>query len=127
MKGLGASGGGGMPRFDRRRESLDAPRHQERDSGPRDAPSYAGPVAPPQAAPSAAPQEEDYNYTYMAPAKHKYELPMDRPKETNDWRYWLSLGLRAAAASSIGFLIYHSDLPYLLGRTRRRRDGTYGG
>lgn len=116
-----------MPRFDRRRESLDAPRHRDHDSSPRDAQPYAGPVAEPQAAPAVAPAEEDYSYTYMAPAKHKYELPTERPADEKDWRYWLSLGIRASAAFAIFYLGYHSDLPYLMGRTRRRRDGTYGG
>ncbi|MBI2787489.1 MAG: hypothetical protein HYX59_02290, partial [Elusimicrobia bacterium] len=72
------------------------------------------------------PEEEDFSYTYMAPARHKYELPTDRPAERKDWQRFLALALRGAAALAIAYLIYHSDLPYLVGLTRRRRDGTYG-
>ena len=34
--------------------------------------------------------------------------------------------LRFVWAAAIAYLFYHSDLPYLAGFTRRRRDGTYG-
>ena len=51
---------------------------------------------------------------------------MTSPINIKQWRELLSLGLRGAAALAIAYLIYHSDLPYLVGFTRRRRDGTYG-
>ena len=33
----------------------------------------------------AKPEEEDFSYTYMAPARHKYELPSDNPSAAKDW------------------------------------------
>ncbi|MDP3541538.1 MAG: hypothetical protein Q8T11_03620, partial [Elusimicrobiota bacterium] len=81
---------------------------------------------PAGSAPGVQPEEEDFSYTYMPPARHKYELPTDRPAEEKDWQRLLALALRGAAALAVAYLIYHSDLPYLVGLTRRRRDGTYG-
>ena len=71
-------------------------------------------------------EEPDYGYTFMAPARYQYELPPDQPAENKNWRYLLELALRGSAALSIGYLVYHSDLPYLVGFSRRRRDGSYG-
>ncbi|MBI2385361.1 MAG: hypothetical protein HYV14_05025, partial [Elusimicrobia bacterium] len=98
------------------------------DAAPLADRSAGGPAAyaPGAAAAGVKPEEEDFSYTYMAPARHKYELPTDRPAEEKDWHRLLALALRGAAALAIAYLIYHSDLPYLVGLTRRRRDGTYG-
>ena len=127
MTGLGAGDTPGLPRIASRAAALSAPASTE--GGNIVARTSGGSVAPARAgggAPGAKPEEEDFNYTYMAPARHKYELPADRPSEEKDWRYLLSLGLRGAAALAIAYLIYHSDLPYLVGFSRRRRDGSYG-
>jgi hypothetical protein len=48
-------------------------------------------------------------------------LPTDRPKDAEDWRYAADMGLRASAVLALIYLAYHSDLPYLVGMTRRRR------
>ena len=128
MKGLNAGGSPGLPSLGGGGAPLAPPGQGGAD--PRDAQTAGGPVAAPMPAPgavSAMPDEEDFNYTYMPPARHRYDFPVDQPVENKGWRYWLSLGLRAVAALSISFLAYHSDLPYLIGLTRRRRDGTYGG
>ncbi len=125
MKGLGAGDSPGLPRLTARAPGLSAP--DAADVGTPTAATAGGPVRPGvSAAPGVKPDEEDFSYTYMAPARHKYELPIDRPAEGKDWRHYLALGLRGAAALAIGYLIYHSDFPYLLGLTRRRRDGTHG-
>jgi hypothetical protein len=127
MKGVGAGDSPALPRLAARAAALTAPSSE--DGGPLAARTSGGSVVPARAgasAPGARPEEEDFSYTYMAPARHKYELPTDRPSEEKDWRALLSLGLRGAAALAIAYLVYHSDLPYLVGLTRRRRDGTYG-
>jgi hypothetical protein len=125
MKGLGAGDSPGLPRLAPRTPALSAP-------APGDASTpvarTAGSATTPAriATTGVRPEEEDFSYTYMAPARHKYELPEDRPAEGRDWSEFLSLSLRGAAALSVAYLIYYSDLPYLVGLTRRRRDGTYG-
>lgn len=127
MKGMGAGDSPALPKLSPRAAPLTAPAAAE--DGPSDATAArrsAAPSAAPAPAQAARPEEEDFNYTYMAPARHKYELPADAPKEDKDWRAMLSLALRGAAALSVAYLIYHSELPYLVGLTRRRRDGTYG-
>jgi len=127
MKGVGAGDSPALPRLAARAGALAAP--AAADAAPL---SDRGAGAPAAYAPGAAsapgvkPEEEDFSYTYMAPARHKYELPTDRPAEKKDWQRLLALALRGAAALAIAYLIYHSDLPYLVGLTRRRRDGTYG-
>ncbi|MDD5304936.1 MAG: hypothetical protein PHS14_17705, partial [Elusimicrobia bacterium] len=128
MKGTGAGDSPALPRLTpRAAAALAAPASS--DDVPLAARTSGGSVGPVRAgagAPGVKPEEEDFSYTYMPPARHKYELPTERPADAKDWRYLLSLGLRGAAALAIGYLIYHSDLPYLVGLTRRRRDGTYG-
>jgi hypothetical protein len=84
--------------------------------------SAAAPVVGPAAAGAAAkPEDEDYNYTYLSPARHKYELPTDRPQDARDWRYLMELGLQGSAALAAVYLFFHSDIGYLLGMTRRRK------
>ncbi|MBI4061210.1 MAG: hypothetical protein HY403_07250, partial [Elusimicrobia bacterium] len=126
MKGLGAGDSPGLPRLMPRDAALSAP--EAREDEPYDARTAGGAVAPaPSGAPGLKSEDEDFNYTYLASPRHKYELPTDRPPEKDDLRRLLSLGLPgAASALALAYLIYHSDLPYLLGLTRRRRDGTYG-
>ncbi|MEQ1920430.1 MAG: hypothetical protein ABL955_14670, partial [Elusimicrobiota bacterium] len=127
MTGLGAGDTPGLPRIASRAAALTAPVSPE--GGDIAARTSGGAVSPARSAGPASgvkPEEEDFNYTYMAPARHKYELPDDRPADNKDWRYLLSLGLRGAAALAIAYLIYHSDLLYIVGFSRRRRDGSYG-
>ncbi|NNN04491.1 MAG: hypothetical protein HKL90_01185, partial [Elusimicrobia bacterium] len=77
---------------------------------------------PASGAPTArtADADEDYNYTYLAPARQKYDLPTDSPK-TKDWRYLAALAARVSAALAAAYLLMHSDFGYLAGFTRRRR------
>ncbi len=126
MKGLGAGDSPALPRLGARAAPLTAP--AAADDGQVSADNAGGAVVPTGrgGASGVKPEEEDFSYTYMPAARHKYELPADRPSEQADWRYVLSLLVRGAAAASIGYLIYYSELPFLLGLSRRRRDGTYG-
>jgi hypothetical protein len=127
MKGLGAGDSPGLPKLAARGGALTAPAAADAEPlSDRRAGAASAPAGAVGAASGVRPEEEDFSYTYMAPARHKYELPTDRPAEEKDWQRLLSLALRGAAALAIAYLIYHSDLPYLVGLTRRRRDGTYG-
>jgi hypothetical protein len=122
MKGLGAAGADGLPHLTAHELVAKAPTVS--DSPLKDGTAAsAAPVmaAAPARAPGAKPEEEDYSYTYLAPTRHKYELPTDPPKGAEDWRYLADLGLRASAILAVIYLGYHSDLPYLVGMTRRRR------
>jgi hypothetical protein len=121
MQGLGAGSSPALPKL------TGGPRMPE----PAKAPAAAAPKdllaandAPnaPAQAPAAAPAGEDYNYTYLAPAQHKYELPDDPPPaHGKDWRSLLNLGVQSSAALAAIFLMYHSDFGYLVGATRKRR------
>jgi len=125
MNGLGAGDSPALPRLTSRAGALAAPAEAASALPVQTtAGGYAGPAG--AATPGVKPEEEDFSYTYLPGARHKYELPTDRPADDKDWRDYLSLALRGAAALSIAYLIYHSDLPYLVGFTRRRRDGSYG-
>ncbi len=72
---------------------------------------------------SAAPHSatEDYGYTYQPPAWHTYGLPADQPPAQSDRHYLIDLALRVSAVLAVIYLVSHSDLPYLVGFTRRRR------
>lgn len=118
MKGLGAGGSPQLPRLTTRDASLAAPAAAD-NPGPFAAKTAGAPAR--YAAPDVKPEEEDFSYTYLAPARHTYELPPHRSPEEKNWRYLLSLGLRGAAALAVGYLLYHSDLSYLAGLARRRR------
>ena len=124
MRGLGAGDSGGLPHLTPREWSAKPP-PAAADAALQDktAASYAASPASGAATPGPAAKtaDEDYNYTYLAPAKHKYELPTDRPKDASDNRYLLDLGLQSAAALAAIYLLYHSDAGYLLGMTRRRK------
>ena len=123
MKGLSAGGSGGLPVLTPRDRTPKAP--TTTDSPLKDAKAASSVAAADAPAggrsPGAKPEDEDYSYTYLSPAKHKYELPTDRPKDAEDWRYLAEMGLRTSAALAVIYLAYHSDLPYLVGMTRRRR------
>jgi hypothetical protein len=69
----------------------------------------------------AAPEPEDYNYTYLAPAGHKYELPLDPAKDSRDLSGLAELALEGSAALAAVYLFVHSDLGYLVGMSRRRK------
>ncbi|MEK7859648.1 MAG: hypothetical protein AAB320_10975 [Elusimicrobiota bacterium] len=89
----------------------------------RDAGSTSAPATASQPAAAPRPEGEDYGYTYLPPAQHRYELDADnKSKDDPMSRYLLRLGLQAAAALSIGFLAMHSNLPYILGLTRKKRE-----
>ncbi|MFN2624311.1 MAG: hypothetical protein ABR611_15865, partial [Chthoniobacterales bacterium] len=49
--------------------------------------SAIGAARPAGGGAAARPEDEDFSYTYLPGAKHKYELPIDRPEESKDWRY----------------------------------------
>lgn len=121
MRGVGAGDSPALPRLVSRASELNHP--GEAIPAPViDATAGAARAsAPTPAARPGKPEEEDYSYTYLAPARHKYELPDKDTPRSEDWRYLLSLGLRISAAMAVGYLIYHSDVAYLLGVTRRRR------
>ena len=123
MKGLGAGDAGGLPHLTPRDAAPKAP-VSGADAAMKDktAASSAAPAGG-AASPGAAvrPEDEDYNYTYLSPARHKYELPADRAQGARDWRYLIELGLQGSAALAAVYLFLHSDLGYLLGMTRRRK------
>ncbi len=77
-------------------------------------------------APSVKPEAEDFGYTPLASPQYQYELPTDRPVGDKDRRSSSSLGLSCLVSMAIVGLCHYTDLPYLIGFTRRRRDGTYG-
>jgi hypothetical protein len=126
MKGLGAGDALPLPKLQARAAALTAP--TSADGAPQAGATAGGPAYANGPAPAGAvrPEEEDFNYTYLHPARHKYELPTERAGDGGGWQYWASLGLRGAAALAVAYLILHSDLPFLVGLSRRRRDGTYG-
>lgn len=72
---------------------------------------------------TAKPAAEDYSYTYLAPARHSYEFPNEKPPRPGDTagRMMLDYGLRLSAAGAVGYLLLYSNLPYILGLSRRRR------
>ena len=124
MKGLGAGDSPGMTQMAGARASALKPPAPAAGATAADAMSGSaarGAPAQPGAAPAAGPAEEDYSYTYLAPARHKYEFPAEKSSSSEDQRYLLSLGLRVCAALAVAYLIYHSEIGYLLGVTRRRR------
>ena len=126
MKGLGAGDAPGLPRMGARPVtalSQPAPSAAATTTDATAGASARGPVAPTAAAPAVRPEEEDYSYTYLSPARHKYEFPNENTPGSEDWRYILSLGLRVSSALAVAYLIYHSEIGYLLGVTRRRRRG----
>ena len=124
MKGLGAGDDGGLPRLS---AHATAPTIPTEPTTPADAAlkdnaaSAVANGAAPGSPASAKPEDEDYSYTYLSPARHKYELPDDRPAGGRDWRYLAELGLQGSAALAAVYLFLHSDLGYLLGMTRRRK------
>ena len=123
MKGLGGGDAGGLPRLTPREALTKAPVAAADPALKDETAASRGTAAPNAAAPSAAakPEDEDYNYTYLAPAGHKYELPTDSAPGSRDWHYLMELALQGAAALAAVYLVYHSELPYLLGMTRRRK------
>lgn len=126
MKGLGAGDGGGLPILTPRggtAATASAPAAGS-NAALQDRTAASSAERPAGAAPSGAaakPQDEDYSYTYLAPAGHKYELPTDRAQDGHDWRYLMELALQGSAGLAAVYLFYHSDLGYLLGMTRRRK------
>jgi hypothetical protein len=82
---------------------------------PREAPITASAALP------AAP-EEDFSYTYLSPARHRYDMSSDPPKPQSDWRYYAALAARIAAVLAAAYLAMHSDFGFLAGIVRRRRD-----
>ena len=126
MKGLSAGESLGLPRIAGGQPPALKQPAAPSDSSTTDAgAASASRVSAAQApgATAARSEEEDYSYTYLPPARHKYEFPADKSPQSEDWRYLLSLGLRVSAAMAVGYLIYHSEVGYLLGVTRRRRKG----
>ena len=126
MKGLGAGDGGGLPTLTPRgMTAAAAPSAPESNAALKDetaasaAARAAGAAAP---GASANTDEEDYKYTYLAPAVHKYGFPTDRtPDAPHDWRYLMQLGLEGSAGLAAIYLFFHSDLGYLVGMARRRK------
>ncbi|MDE2510852.1 MAG: hypothetical protein KGL74_07000, partial [Elusimicrobia bacterium] len=122
MKGLTDGDGGGLPHLTPHDPFARAPGAAGAPLKDRTAASAVpGASGAPANAPGAKPEDEDYSYTYLAPTTHKYELPTDRPKDADDWRYAADMGLRASAVLALIYLAYHSDLPYLVGVTRKRK------
>jgi hypothetical protein len=123
MRGIGGGDSIGLPTLAARPvKPADAA-----DAAPKDATaaSAEAPASAPlatAAAVGAAPEGEDYNYTYLAPARHRYELPDDPDFPKPDWRYFAMLAARVAAALAAAYLVTHSDFGYLVGFARRRRD-----
>jgi hypothetical protein len=72
---------------------------------------------------AAKPASEDYSYTYLSPAGHSYEFPNEKPLRSgySSGRTMLDYGLRLGAAGAVGYLLLYSNLPYILGLSRRKR------
>jgi hypothetical protein len=122
MRGLAAGGDSGLPRLTTRGAAAKEPLAASDPALKDGKAASAAPLSSGEAPGTAAkPEDEDYNYTYLSPAGHKYELPTDRDPNSRDWRYLTELGLQGAAALAAVYLFYHSDLGYLLGMTRRRK------
>ncbi|HXT01267.1 MAG TPA: hypothetical protein VN915_11365, partial [Elusimicrobiota bacterium] len=123
MKGLGAGDAGGLPRLTPREAPAAKAAAAGAEPALKDENAASGAAAAPGAAAAAAAakgDDEDYNYTYLAPAGHKYELPDEPTPGSRDWRFLMQLALEGSAGLAAVYLVYHSDLPYLLGFTRRR-------
>ena len=119
-----------MPRFTPRDSPTQAPHPTPTpgstdDSGLKD---RAAASAVSGAAPAVAPkpEDEDMNRTFLGPISQKYELPTKRASAPRDWSYLAELGLQGAAALAAVYLLFHSDVGYLLGITRRRNKKTGG-
>jgi hypothetical protein len=80
-----------------------------------------GPSATQAAAAKTVP--EDFTYTYLSPAQHSYDFAKDLPKQADESGSKLveDIALRLAAAGAVGYLLLYSNLPYLIGLTRRKR------
>lgn len=91
------------------------------DEAARPVGAARGPGQP--AAATASPEAEDYSYTYLPSAQHSYDFRQgkeEKPKNSG-LKFLLDLALRASAAVSIGYLVLHSNLAYILGLSRRKR------
>lgn len=123
MRGMGAGDSPMLSRMGGRAASpLRPPGPAQPDAMPEATAARAAQAPAPGPAAATKPStEEDYNYTYLAPARHKYEFPNEKKPVSDDRRYLLSLALRASAVLAVAYLIYHSDIGYLLGMARRRR------
>ncbi|MFI5362755.1 MAG: hypothetical protein ACHQ49_12350 [Elusimicrobiota bacterium] len=125
MRGLGAGDGGGLPRLTARGagQAAIAPASTKDSALQERTAASAAPGVAPAGAPASAvrPDDEDYNYTYLSPAKHTYELPDRKAPPSRDWRYLAELGLQGSAALAVVYLFLHSDVGYLLGMKRRRK------
>lgn len=122
MHGVGGGGGGegGLPRLAGSAQSVSHPAASAEDPASADDASPSVAAAGDRAV-APANGDEDYNYTYLAPARQRYDLPTQDPKK-KDWRYLIALAARSSAALAAAYLLMHSDAGYLAGLTRRRRD-----
>ena len=78
-------------------------------------------TAPQAAAAKTAP--EDFTYTYLSPAQHSYDFSKDQTQRPDDSSRKLlaDIALRVSAAGAVGYLLLYSNLPYLIGLSRRKR------
>ncbi len=121
MHGLGGGGDVGLPQMPSTppAAAVSGRSNSMKEKSASSASASRGPLSAASTAASPA-SDEDYNYTYLAPARQKYDLPTDSPK-TKDWRYLAALAARVSAALAAAYLFMHSDFSYLAGFTRRRR------
>jgi hypothetical protein len=120
MKGLGAGDHGGLPHLTPHEMFPKAPKTPADELKETDAASAAMRGVSPAAPAAAKPEDEDYRYTYLAPARHKYELPEDPPAGSRDWRTLAELGLQGSAALAVVYLSMHSEnIGYILGVRQR--------
>jgi hypothetical protein len=125
MHGLGGGDALGLPRLPPTPPAIPVSAGRG-DAAPQDrnAGSAIAPRAATQLQASAHPgADEDFNdYTYLAPARQSYDMPVAPAKPEGDWRYLAALLARMSAASAAAYLLMHSDVGYLAGVVRRRRD-----
>jgi hypothetical protein len=92
---------------------------------PGEEPDLSGPpvMRTPPLRGGAKPEAEDYSYTYLPPAQQSYEFPKGKPPRQEDAtkKLLLDLGMRLSAAGAIGYLLLYSNLPYIIGLSRRKR------
>ena len=123
MKGVGAGDSSALPRL-----AVSVPTPIAVPNGELTQARFSNAVTdqPRTGEPTAKPDEADYTFTTMAAPKHKYNLPSNRRPQEYDWQHYMVLAAQSSAAVAVAYLFHYSDLPYLLGFTKRKRDGTYG-
>ena len=127
--GVGASGSGSdwtaLPQFGPKGAAFRKPEAAEvadvSSDRPRARQARASASNPQAAAVKTVP--DDFTYTYLSPAQHSYDFSKDQPQRPDDsaGKLLADMALRLSAAGAVGYLLLYSNLPYIIGLSRRKR------